>query len=80
MKIKKELDQRKKPSRMPLVAMSVAVFSVFFFIGPFRLLDKMKYMPGDLGDSRFLLYILEATYKFICGEIDSIYNYILFIH
>jgi len=74
MKIKKELDKRKKPSRMPLVALSVAVFSVFFFIGPFRLLDKMKYMPGDLGDSRLLLYILEATYKFICGEIDSIYN------
>jgi len=78
MKIKKELDQRKKPSRSPLVAISVAVFSVFFFIGPFRLLDKMKYMPGDLGDSRFLLYILEATYKFICGEIDSIYNLTFF--
>jgi hypothetical protein len=60
MKIKKESNQRKKPSRIPLVAISIAVFSVFFFIGPFRLLDKMKYMPGDLGNAKKLGFALQS--------------------
>ena len=51
-----------------------STFLVFFFIGPFRSLDGLKSMPGDLGDSRFLNYILEATHKYFSGSLDSIFN------
>lgn len=35
---------------------------------------NFAYFPGDLGDSRFNLYILEHGYKFLTGQTDQYWN------
>lgn len=35
---------------------------------------NLAYYPGDLGDSRFNLYILEHGYKFLTGQISEYWN------
>jgi hypothetical protein len=50
-----------------------------FFIGllsyPLTVLGlNFSYMPGDLGDARFINYVLENGYQFILGNRDSFYD------
>jgi len=60
MKIKKNQTKEKKLSRITIVAISIAVFYVLFFIGAFRLLDKMKFIPGDLGNAQKFSFALQS--------------------
>lgn len=48
---------------------------VGLIIMPITLLGwNLAYYPGDLGDSRFNLYILEHGYKFLTGQISEYWN------
>ena len=58
--IEKKSDQGKKASRISVLAISFAIFSISFFFGPFRLLDKMKYIPGDLGNAQKFGFALQS--------------------
>ncbi len=36
--------------------------------------STLKYFPGDLGDSRFCMYMLENAHKFICFQTTTFWN------
>jgi hypothetical protein len=46
-----------------------------FFSYPLAILGfDLSYMPGDLGDARFINYVLEHGYQFIIGNRESFYD------
>ncbi len=52
---------------------------IFFLFGTcyfnLRILGPgLKYIPGDLGDSRFINYLLEHGYQFLSGHLHSFWN------
>ena len=54
----------------PLVAF---VFGIWYFC--IRLLGyQLEYIPGDLGDSRFINYLLEHGYQWLKGDVDSFWD------
>ena len=55
------------------------IFLLFLFIGlslvTFNIIGfNFKYFPGDLGDARFNIYILENAHKFITAQSNSLWN------
>lgn len=46
----------------------------FWFFCTGILGSDLAYIPGDLGDSRFINYLLEHGYQFIIGDQDSFWN------
>lgn len=54
----------------PLIAF---VFGIWYFC--IRILGyQFEYMPGDLGDSRFINYLLEHGYQWLKGDVDSFWD------
>jgi len=50
-------------------------FLLGFFNYPLAILGKdLAFLPGDLGDARFINYILEHGYQYLTGHRDSFYN------
>ena len=35
---------------------------------------KLQYFPGDLGDARLNIYLLEHAHKFFTGQLKSFWN------
>jgi hypothetical protein len=64
--------------RIKKIARLLLLFAVFFiglFSYPLAVLGlDFSYMPGDLGDARFINYVLEHGYQFILGNRDSFYD------
>ena len=59
--IEKKSDQGKKASRISVIAITFCIFSDFFFVGPFRILDAMRYVPSEIGDSQKLGFTLQSV-------------------
>ncbi len=54
-------------------AMTLLAFGLFFF--SFEMLGlSLSHFPGDLGDGRFNLYILEHGFRYITGKVDSYWS------
>ncbi|MBP7509492.1 MAG: hypothetical protein KA807_16895 [Prolixibacteraceae bacterium] len=55
---------------IPIIAF---LFGIWYFC--IRLLGyNLEYIPGDLGDSRFINYLLEHGFKWISGDIKSFWD------
>lgn len=49
------------------------IFGIWYF--SIRILGSgLEYIPGDLGDSRFINYLLEHGYQWMCGNTDSFWR------
>ena len=62
-----------------IIVFNSILFIICLFIGlwtfPLALTEpNLAYMPGDLGDSRFINFVLEHGYQFIIGNEPSFYN------
>jgi hypothetical protein len=62
-------------SRIPekAIVLLVFLFGIWYFC--FRILGYgLEYIPGDLGDSRFINYLLEHGYTWLSGNTDSFWT------
>jgi hypothetical protein len=58
-----------------MAAICPIVFFVFaFMLIPYRLLHGFDLVPGDIGDSRLINWLLENVYQFFAGKSDSLWH------
>ncbi len=61
--------------RIISLCLPVAFFLIGFYYFNLRIAGtRFEYMPGDWGDSRFINYLLEHGYQFICGHLHSFWD------
>lgn len=53
---------------------SAGLFLGLYFSGLYFTGLDFAYFPGDLGDARFNLYILEHAWRYITGDVPSLWN------
>lgn len=54
---------------------AIALFAVGIYSVPLKIMGlELSHIPGDMGDARFNLYILEHGYKYFAGEVSSYWN------
>jgi len=58
-----------KDTLLPILFLLVGLYAM-----PLRIMDGFNYIPGDFGDARFNMYILEHGHNFLRGEVDSFWD------
>ena len=66
-----EIESHKKYN---LFLYSIGLFSCIYFFAFNIIGSSYEFFPGDLGDARFNNYLLEHSYQFFCGNINSFWN------
>ena len=61
-------------SNLNKLTIPIFVFTLSFFLIPFRKFRGLELIPGDLGDARFNNYVLETIYLRLTGRVNSFWN------